>query len=224
MKRSRVMRNSRQDIEIQTICFSEGKELKLYEGPGLDAVFVDIELDGEEENGIEIAKWINFNWPECQVIFLTNYHSFIMDSYDADHYFYLLKSRMQSYLPELLKKIQTQAESNEQRYAFKLIGNETQYAVISASEILYFERNGRKTRIVCKEQECWTWEKISEIYERIGHNLFLRCHNSYIVNLSHIQKISKEEIRMMDENVIKISRAYRKITSEAFVKWAGERR
>ncbi len=206
-------------ITAEIVCFSEFSELESYNGKKPDAVFLDIELN-EEHNGIEVAKWINLHWKHCNIVFMSNYHSYIMDAYTTDHVYFVLKSRANLYIADVLKKLKSDSESRIEKYVFRAISAEQQYISLERQEIIYFERTGRKTRIVCKDCEYETWEKIQDINSRLNNEEFFRCHNSFIVSIREIDKISKEEIVMSDGTLIKISRPYRISAAEAFAEWA----
>ena len=45
-------------------------------------------------------------------------------------------------------------------------------------------------------------------FEKYAGKMFLRCHGSYIVNLSHILKIRKNELEMDEGEIIPVSRSY----------------
>ncbi len=65
------------------------------------------------------------------------------------------------------------------------------------SEILYFEYQNRKIKIVTVEKEyiCIN-EKISDIAEKMKPYGFAMCHQSFVVNLYEIEKIGTQELIM----------------------------
>ena len=80
---------------------------------------------------------------------------------------------------------------------------------VAQEEILYFERNLRKTIVHMKSGELLeTAEKLSGLLERLNPQEFVRCHNSYIVNLKEVEEIQGKEICMKQGLRLNISRAY----------------
>ena len=88
-------------------------------------------------------------------------------------------------------------------------------------DILYFERKGRETGI----HTCWgvyaVWDKLQTLMERLPILDFVRCHNSYIVNLLSVREMRDNEFIMTEGSSVPISRRYAKTVKEAFVRWAG---
>lgn len=57
-----------------------------------------------ELDGISLAKEINRLAPACRVIFLSSYAGYLMDAYEAEHIYYVLKSDEAARLPVALRK------------------------------------------------------------------------------------------------------------------------
>lgn len=55
-------------------------------------------------DGITLAKQINRLAPACRVIFLSSYAGYLMDAYEAEHIYYVLKSDEAARLPVALRK------------------------------------------------------------------------------------------------------------------------
>ena len=87
--------------------------------------------------------------------------------------------------------------------------------------VLYFERKGRETGI----HTCWgvyaVWDKLQTLMERLPILDFVRCHNSYIVNLLSVREMRDNDFIMTEGSSVPISRRYAKTVKEAFVRWAG---
>lgn len=204
-----------EDREVVVELFSSVKSLKDWNGDMLDALFLEIDLD-EDENGIQVAQWVNYNWQNCRIIFLTDGYFHIMESYLVYRSFFLLKSHFDKYLLFALRNIRNGVQRDALKLVFKTIGKSYTYEVAYISEILYLERMGRKTRVVCKNREFFTWDNLNEIERRTETGIFLKCHNSYRVNMMEIQSISKDEVIVNGGDRIKISRTYRKTAVETF--------
>ena len=97
----------KENIPVNVTAFESGRSMFAYSdshdgGQGSDILLMDIEM--REENGIEIVSRVNQIWPDCQVIYLTNYLSYSLDVYDTKHVYYVLKDQLKTRLPEVLKK------------------------------------------------------------------------------------------------------------------------
>lgn len=87
-------------------------------------------------------------------------------------------------------------------------------------QILYVERGRRSCEIVTADGKR---EKISvsfeQMVEQLSNPYFLRCHNSFLINLSHLHSFQSERIELDDGTLIPISRTYRNACKERFMKW-----
>ena len=75
--------------------------------------------------------------------------------------------------------------------------------------VLNDEGNLRKVRLVTSEVEYDFYGKISDVVKQLDGNLFLQIHNSYIVNMSQIRKISDSAVVLKSGVNLPISKKYR---------------
>lgn len=77
-------------------------------------------------------------------------------------------------------------------------------------DILWFESRQRTVILHGKKQEIVFYAKLSEVYELIPKEIFLRCHQSYIVNCNKIRCIDKTQkcIYLTNGEKIGISKNY----------------
>ena len=52
-----------------------------------------------------------------------------------------------------------------------------------------------------------------------SREVFCRCHNSFLVNLYHVESIKGNNLYMKDEKIIPISRSHKKETLEKYNIW-----
>ena len=58
-------------------------------------------------------------------------------------------------------------------------------------DIIYMERVNGSTRIVLDRGTCSTGMSLSGLYEKLDKAKFLRCHRSYIINLTKIVELTQ---------------------------------
>ena len=85
---------------------------------------------------------------------------------------------------------------------------------------MYFERNLRVTYVVAKNSRYIIDEKISELEEKIMSEDFLRCHSSFLVNLSYVKECMKKKLILKNGQVIDISRSYWGKVEKEYIQWA----
>ena len=91
--------------------------------------------------------------------------------------------------------------------------------VVREDDILYMERKGRVTYIQCKDECIDTPDKLSELEKYLSTVAFVRCHNSYIVNLTAVKEFARTEFLMIDKVRIPISRYKLQETREKLMAW-----
>lgn len=194
------------------------QELLGYSGAPLDAIFMDIEL--EQENGINVALEINEKWPECAIVYVTNYLFYTTDSYETEHIYFVLKEQFEKRLGAIFDKLFHMREQVQKKLIFEVIGGSLREVSLSLKEILYFERDKRRTLVHTVWGTYEVWDKISNIEGRLPEFDFVRCHNSYIVYLPAVREFTMTSIIMKDGTVIAVSRNYAGHTKMAFTRWA----
>lgn len=209
------------DIGIELCFFNCKNELLTYDGLPLDSVFMDIEL--ENENGIEIAELLNEKWPGCAIVYVTNYLFYATDSYDTEHLYFVLKEHFEQKLPAIFDKILHAREQVKNKLVFQVIGENNHKVVLLPRDILFFERNRRRTQIHTVWGIYETWDKISDIEKCLSELDFVRCHNSYIVYLPAVREFSATSIIMKNGETIAVSRNFAARTKASFTRWAASK-
>jgi two-component system LytT family response regulator len=66
------------------------------------------------------------------------------------------------------------------------------YQLININEALYFKAEGNYTKVFLKGNRSFLITKsLKEIHDRLEPTVFVRIHNSYIVNLNHTNRYCK---------------------------------
>lgn len=90
------------------------------------------------------------------------------------------------------------------------IRNKEEVLRIPYSDILWFESRQRIVVLHSRKKEISFYAKLSEVYALLPGELFLRCHQSYIVNCSKISHIDKVQncIYLTTGHAVGISKSY----------------
>lgn len=98
--------------------------------------------------------------------------------------------------------------------------------VISKWQILYVERDKRDTYIYLggAGDPLKVSDKLDDVDRWICGETFVRCHNSFIVNLNYIAQYSKTSFLMKNGAEIPISRSHQKEVKEKFLIWESQSR
>lgn len=189
---------------------------------GFDAVFMDIEFEGGPL-GIEAARQINADAPNCQIVYLTNYLHYSLDVYQTDHAWYVLKSQLEQRLPEIFQKL---AFVDKMRHALVVLDPIDEEGIVSVpcNDIRYFERQGRITFVAMRGAKSYSVrDKVSDLLEKLPQAWFSRCHNSYAVNLSYIRAVRASELILDDGMRLPVSRSRSKQLRAQYLHWIENR-
>lgn len=185
-----------------------------------DIAFMDIDMESEEKNGIETAKDINLLIPQCSVIYLTNYLEYAPDIFLTEHLYFVLKGELEKRLPEIYIKMLNRKKEYQKVLRIELKKN--QFVAINQTDVMYFERKGRKT-FICGRDENWeTYLSLNELENIIAGEGIIRCHNSFMVALRYIKSYVRESVIMLNGDNIPISRKYQPVFKQEFLRWNKE--
>lgn len=186
----------------EIMIYSSGEELiETYQSDGnkFHLLFLDIYM--KQLNGIETATIIRKFDEHVKIVFCTVSLEHAVDSYDVFAYGYLLKPFDVTKLRALLDKFTKTILGKEVSH----IRIKSEYAdrLVALSDIVYFESNDKLLYIHKKNRDIVkTYAKLSHMEEQLSGKNFLRCHQSFIVNLNHVTGIEDSDfITILREKV-----------------------
>ncbi len=162
------------------------KAMNLYydisEGIMYDILFLDMYLP-DEPLGIQIAEMLREKNFSGKIIFCTASKEYALESYDVFAAGYIVK-------PITFDKIKTAldryvADFDTQYYIIKQKAKEV---YIPLNDIMYFESDNTKCIINCVGDKQYTiYRQLRQIETELKDDRFLRCHQSYIVNMNYVE-------------------------------------
>lgn len=164
-----------------------------------------------ELDGISLAKEINRLAPACRVIFLSSYVGYLMDAYEAEHVYYVLKSDETARLPVALRKA-LGALSTRKALTLRRGGS---YQRVELDTVLYLERSLHKMLVHTTDGDLETTQSPQALLEGGVADAFIRCHQSFWVNCRAIVGMEHETFCLSDGTRVPISRSHRKDAREA---------
>lgn len=178
-----------------------------------DVIFMDIKL--AEGSGIRIAKDILKLLPTCQIIFVSGYDDYYLDVYEVEHIYFIKKPLEEKYIADAMKKALSKIDkSRDEIFGFT---SNSKTTLLPLKQIMYFEKEKRKILVYTIDGKCHEYYgKMDELMTRLDE-AFIRCHNSYVVNISKIVGMGKDKFIMGDNREIPISRMYYKPAKEKFL-------
>lgn len=188
-------------FEVVAQCGSFAEAVTAFTRCKADVAFVDIDLGGE--SGLECAKILMELNPKVKIVFATAHSEYMANAFEIYAFDYLVKPFNMERMLRTLKKLR-EALSAEESFAeshsdtvsqpdrFKdklLIKGRDQLLFVDKKDIIMVERLDGVTRIVTKDQVYQSSASLSDMESKLNPTEFLRCHKSYIINLSCISRI-----------------------------------
>lgn len=202
----KVLINAEYDIDT----FSGGSSLyEAFLKNPFDLVFLDIEMPGID--GITLAKRLRAVSENVQIVFLTSHIEYALEGYEVNALRYLVKPVDMNKLSEVLKYIQDKKNNSRQI----MIKQEGEDIVIDISDIIYMESMDKNVRIVTSKSEYITRYNISDYEEELKNSGFLRIHRGYLISLSKVKKIVKNDVVMDGDISLPVSRSNVKALKDA---------
>ncbi len=170
-----------------------------------DLYFLDIFME-DSMNGIDLARLVRQQDEEAVICFISSSNEFYREAYDLYAVQYLLKPVQAEEVHNLLDRVSKSLLRNRERsLCFKWRG---QTGTIPYGNILFISSSEHTVFIYCKNgvvQECKG--KLSEIALQAGGDVFMRCHQSFLVNMYQVDSLKGNEL-MVSGHPIPISRRY----------------
>lgn len=180
--------------EVHIVGYDSGEALlaDLEEGyEQFDLYILDVFMAGI--SGVETAHRLRDMHIRAALIFLTSSPDYAVESYDVEASGYLLKPLDEEKLDKLLTRLLQPAE---RRRVCLRCGRELQYVYLD--DIAWLESSGNMVRLHLRGNSVLeTREKLSDLEGRLDDKRFLRCHQSYLVNMDYVANV-QNDFRMTD--------------------------
>ena len=178
-----------------------------------DLLFLDINMP--EINGINFARSLS-NPPA--IIFTTAYREFAADGFELQAIDYLVKpipfdrflKAVNHYLKLQSKSVEIIAAENRDRpeEEFILLKDSKKTHKVPLTDIKYIESDGDYIRFYLNSRKLMVRGSLSSMELTLPPTLFLRIHNSYMINLKKVNAITLYSVEI-DGTELPISRSYK---------------
>jgi len=185
-----VMASSAWDPDATVSGHADGESLLAeHERNPYDIVFLDIEMDGM--TGLEAGHKMRSIDKNVIIIYVTSYIKYALDSFKIEPFDYLLKPvdsiKINDVMGRAAKKLR------EQRFVVDFRWRDKHYA-LRVFEIVHLESEHRHVTFVTKDNRYMCVGKLGDYERSLSPYGFLRCHQSYMVNMGYIKSINAKTI------------------------------
>lgn len=180
--------------------------------PSVDILFLDIYMPGL--NGIETAQKIHNRYPELKTIFLSSSKDHYPQAYEVFAFNYILKPLDRERLYTVLNR--AVAEIGKEQGRKIRIQYKSAVHNVNCRDIRYIESRDKLLLIhLVDEKTLQCYGKLDEMIKELQEQFFIRCHQSFIVNIRHVTQMGDNYFRA-GQVVIGISKKYLKTAKDAY--------
>ena len=164
-------------------------------------VLLDVEMPGV--SGVDCARELQDSDPHTILIFATAHDKYMADAFEVYAFDYLLKpfkaERALATLERAKSVLRTREDAARSAKPVEprpqsgriLLKHRDGVSVINMEDILLVQREERATVLyTVNDGRYVTGDSLGDIEARLDPSMFMRCHKSYIINLSHVDSIS----------------------------------
>lgn len=204
--------------EVSFECYEDGYELVqiLERGEHIwaDLIFMDIALP--KLDGMKTARILRRNNVDASIIFVTEREDMVYQGYEVRAFAYLLKSQVEEKLENTMRFYLEEQAKNSKQYL--LVKKHKRKERIPLKAIKYLVSDKRKIHAVLEPPYESTdfYMRMSEAEECLRGVGFLRCHQSYLVNVHQILYRDGNNLALAGNVKIPVSRGYRKKVNQRF--------
>ena len=166
-------------------------------------------------NGLDTAREIRKLDSEVPLLFVTATAEYALEGYTVQAYRYLLKPvDKEDFLLSAAHLLRLR-DSPKRYFTFTCSSG---LVKVPNESILYFESFRRTVVLHTVKGEYSFTGRIGEIAEKLEKHGFVRVHKNYVTNLSHVECIYKETVRLDNGSSIPLGRQYGKTAQTAVLR------
>lgn len=184
-------------------CFETAEEFfaSEWQERAYTGIFIDIELDSNL-NGMAAAQLLRNSGYGGMIVFTTNYAEFVYEGYEVEAFRYLRKPVKQEEIQTCISRMEQELRSERLTFSF----HRKQYC-IPYHEIIYISSYGHYLTVHTKDHN-YEWKYlIKDLLPKLP-NSFIRCHRSFVVNLSYLRKLDGKRIYLDNGEKIDVAAGY----------------
>ena len=207
------------DVSFEISTYADGESLLeecMEKKKIFDILFLDIYMPGM--NGIQTASRIRAEMKDVLIIFSSSSNEYYPEAFDVFAFSYLLKPLNPAKLRRVLDHAVADIAKDRRRHihfsykgtAYRIACRSIMY-IESSNKIIYFYMDN-KTNLQC-------YAKLDDILKQLPDDSFIRCHQSYVVNIFYVNEMTESHFRIDPESVISISKKYQKESKDKYYKY-----
>lgn len=201
-------------IAVKTKYYKSGIELLENEKIiDLDILFLDIDMP--ELDGIETAYQLNKFMKNCKIVMLTSKTERFKEAFKIGAFRFVTKPIEQQEVFDAIDDVRERMIGNKELTLFR----DGKNYIIQQKDILYVMMDKTSAYIFTEKHDFRSGDPLSWWEQELDERIFVRCHKSYIVNLSKIVDIEKRMIRLVGGEMIPVAKRRKEELELRFMKY-----
>lgn len=172
-----------------------------------DIILLDIQM--KHMDGMAAAEKIRKVDSDVIIIFITSTVQYAVQGYAVDALGYVLKPVPFPQFEKLLDKA-TERVNAKRKHMYIRVSVDDKQIKLDGGKIKYIESQRNNVILHCEDGDYTTAGPLKRFEEMLAEHGFSKCHNAYIINLSYVEAVQKEEVHLSGGTILPISRAKKK--------------
>ncbi|MBR5428110.1 MAG: response regulator transcription factor [Clostridia bacterium] len=176
-----------------------------------DILLLDIQM--KQIDGVQLARAVRSRNKTVQIVFITGFDEYVSLGYDVDALHYLMKPVGYEKLAEVLNRAAERVGKKERQLLLQTADGLRRLAV---GDVVYAEAVGHTLIVHLNGGTVALSRTLASFKEDAGEG-FVSPHRSFLVNLSHISRISKKELGLDNGETVPVARGAYDEVNRAFI-------
>lgn len=224
LKRQIIDLSQRANIQFKIFSYNYLEQISDQIIKSCDIAILDLDFEGRQYSGLDIAKRLRLFRKDAVIIFVTNYIEYAPEGYEVQAFRYLLKKdlsrQMETYYSQALQHL----HKNSETIKFQINGEIIDIPLIN---ILYIEAQLHTVKVFVQQKdskkirEYSFYGSIGKLDQYLAEKGFLRIHKSFLVNMVHIQRYQCQKVELTNGIELKASASRYSEQKEKYLLWKG---
>lgn len=166
-----------------------------------DLIFLDVEMPGDYD-GLSVATKLREFDADFSIVFITRHEKYVWDSFCVTPLDFLTKPIDQDKFNAVFERGYNKITDKHNLFAFTCSYDRVR---VFTRKIIYFESYYRKITLKTTNGTYEFNGRMKSIFNSLNHDFFIMPHRSYVVNMSHIQRLEYEQMILHNGEIIPIS-------------------
>jgi len=211
---------NREFRELEIYSYSSGEDLvSAYKKKGIRFNMIFLETILGKLDGIETVKIISEIDSNVLIFFVTGSMEYVFLGYEVKAFRYIMKPFTEEEIKRAYNSAIKELFKNEKRYS---VQTKSRLITINIDNLLYLESVKRQVFAITVNDRIGFYSKLINEEERLKSFGFVRVHQGFLVNMTHIKTIVEGDIILTNGDVIPISKSRKKAAFMHYTKYLTE--